>query len=422
MLNPPNPMLDAYMRDVGGYLRDVPPAIREGELQELSGHLGQLTADLGAQGHSAEMAASLAIGRFGSARHVGLRLRDVWEGNRGAWATIFAVWSSNWLLQALNLSAFFFAIYRTIVFSDRLREPLIPLFTLWVWGGDVLLPLVLNFVLGRWGGRRAVWATLLVYSPLFVLFALHPLPPWNTGVHMGAFRVDFPTPHPLLTVFAAVGGAWTGSLNRRRRRWAVIGGATPVQASAMLRRSHRVRLVPLALWLGLPPLMGVALYGAFKRRVEAVNHPATPETAVRVLLSEPGMNPGDMTPSTNVTTRLLPPATARERANLERRVAYTATLHATLQYRQRRVVYYRKGLQLARRGKEPEYPVRYLRASLQRLLPEGYTVSGVARVRHTAQGWKVDTSGDASNDPRAWLYDALYGYAPEKPRPEPPVA
>ena len=128
---------------------------------------------------------------------------------------------------------------------------------------------------------------------------------------------------------------------------------------------------------------------------------------MRVLLANPGMNFNDMKSATEVSTRLLP-ATPEEIKKDERRVSYIATMHATEDYRKRRIAFLNKNLQRALAGNPNAYDAQSCRKSLARLKPAGYTISRTVRVRNTPDGWQVIESTNAAESPRAWLYDVYY--------------
>lgn len=80
--------LDDYLRNVARQLRDLPANVRENEVREMRSHLEQLGDDFAAQGQNPEAAAQMALEQFGDARAVGIRLRDVWEGQILSWKRV----------------------------------------------------------------------------------------------------------------------------------------------------------------------------------------------------------------------------------------------------------------------------------------------------------------------------------------------
>lgn len=391
--------LESYLSDVESYLSALPSAVREGELREISGHLQQLSADLRAAGQDEEMALTLAIKRFGSARSVGLRLRDVWEGNRSLLVVAFAVLASNWCLQI----ACGFAIVRFLLLpmlgNSILTVALGPLMATATYAWLFALPLGWNFILGQWGGRRVALIAPLTYAPL-LLASLTP-------ITLTAGSVEVHSPHlGLITMTLALIGAWRGSERMRRRRMALVSGTSLEEAAKLLAkpRGLRKRAVTIAYWvLGLS-LLSVGTGTWAKLRLDAMLHPSTPETAMRVLLAAPSDDYSEMQSSTEVTVRVLPPVTPAERAGRECRVAYTATMHATPAYRERRVAWMKRELQAEREGRWHPWPAAMAQAALKRLNPAGYRMSGVLPVVKTLQGWQVKTNGDVKNNPTAWLY------------------
>ena len=237
-------LLDKYLSDVERHLQTLPPNIRAGEIEEMASHLQQLRADFIASGRTVEEAESLAMARFGSARKAGLRLRDVWEGNRGAWATLAAVVVSNWLLQVACFIAGLRLALSTLISNGALAEPVAPLIVLWLWSMALLLPLGINFALARWGGRRVLVAASLVYLPLLASRKIGFL-----GFTISANGAALSFTHVVvLMAGAAALGAWAGSASKRRGRFAIVGGASLEEASARLseRQKSHLRRVPAA--------------------------------------------------------------------------------------------------------------------------------------------------------------------------------
>ena len=396
---------DEYLSAVESYLQPLPASIRQGEVDEMAGHLQQLHADFVAAGHADEAAQEMALARFGSARQAGLRLRDVWEGNKGALWCFMAVVLSNYVLFVANIVAGSIGVFILVSESRALAEAMTPVFMSWLGWTIFLLPLSLNFALGRWGGRRTVFCALLMYLPWWGVhfYGLESLTVFNVANILAHFPQLM-----MLTTLAATLGAWLGSNSKHRQRFVIIGGAAPESASALLQahQTHQRRrfwLRASTCTLVLTVIGGASF--AIKSRVDNVLHPPTPEAAVRVMLSDGGMNSGDMNPATNVSTRLLP-TTAEELQKGERRVSYTATMHATEDYRQRRIAYMHKKLRNALADDQNGDAARPYRLSLARLNPEGYTISLIAHVEKTPQGWEVQYSDKATA--RAWLYDMYY--------------
>lgn len=398
---------DEYLQKVERYLRALPPAAREGELREIEGHLHQLSADFESEGHTSDEAAALALQRFGTARCVGTRLRDVWEQNHGALAVGLTVVVANYLtflLSARFIGGFFFGLFFDKQF---LMEALSPVFLTWLFGMVSVQPFLCNFLCGWWAGRRAVPAAVAVHLPLFLLCLIPLSVSWKfAGAEFGlAVNLVF------MTISAAL-GAYFGTLWRRKARFVAVSGPqiSYEKASIMLRQrlSPGVQLWPFVIVLALVTVIIGTGFWVAKSRMHELLHPATPEKAVRVLLSDLGANFGDMTPSTEVVTRLLPPQLPAEKAGLQRRVAFSARMHATPAYRKRRREYLEKQILIVQEGRLPKHRLPYLRTSLKRLGPEGYRMKGVLRVSKTPDGWKVDTSGGRENQPWAWLYDIYY--------------
>jgi hypothetical protein len=118
--------------------------------------------------------------------------------------------------------------------------------------------------------------------------------------------------------------------------------------------------------------------------------------------------------ATNISTRLLP-ATLDELKKGERRVLYTATMHASERHRQKRIAYlqeriayWKKGLRSRFTNAYDPYEIKSYRKSLACLKPEGYTLSRIALVRATARGWNVADGYNADGRPWDWLYADYY--------------
>ena len=404
-------VLDKYLSEVEGHLRTLPPSVRQGEIDEMASHLQQLRADFLSRGHTVEEAEALATARFGTARRAGLRLRDVWEGNRGAWVTFFAALLSNYVLQLANMVAVSWLAFRLEMHSHSLLESLAPVMAFLRWWGVLLLPFGLNFALGRWGGRRTAGAVTASYVPLLLLLSLQL---FSTFLVTTASFVYF----VLAVMLVSILGAWSGSALKRRDRFAIIGGALPGEASARLleRRlwqGHRLlrRASTGALALAL---VSAAVFAFVRARVDPVLHPPTPEAAVRVMLSSRRVNPFKVEPATDVSTRLLPP-TPTELKESERRVAYTATMHAIEYHRKSRIEelqHHITRLQReqirAPRDRRLAYDLRSHRAALARLRPEGFTVSRVVRVKKTAEGWQLNEGPVGDSRQWDWLFNVYY--------------
>ena len=412
-------VLDKYLSEVEGHLRSLPPSVRQGEIDEMASHLQQLHTEFISRGHTSEESEKLAAARFGTARKAGLRLRDVWEGNRGVWTTLAAVTLSNWALQSMNYAApFWLAFFMPMISNPALMEPLAPVTTFWTWWTWFLLPFGLNFVLGRWGGRRvalAVPAMMLLLPTLrLVVLSLY------LGMDMAGAKFSFSS-FDLVVALATLGGAWSGSALKRRGRFAIIGNVSPEEASARLlerQKWHRRRLLVRASTGALILVStGAGAFAIVKARVDPVLHPATPEAAVRVMLRHPYNGSFEMESATNVSMRLLP-ATHEQIKQSERLVAYTATMHASEWYRQKAIAFvqaYQPG-DPARRY--TNYSAQECRDFLARLKPEGYTLSRVVRVRKMGQGWHiVEDTSDNSQKPWSWLYHVKYKEPSPTPQP-----
>lgn len=398
--------LESYLSDVASYLGALPPAVRDSELREISGHLEQLVADLRAAGEDEAAALTLALKRFGSARSVGLRLRDVWEGNRSLLVVALAVFGSNWGLQIVfAIAAMGFALMPATA-SSIANVALRPSLGVLLCASACGLPLGWNFLLGQWGGRRVAILSPFAYGLL--LFVPMTITVLRTGT-----EVRSPWGPPwlgLIFMTIALLGAWCGSERRRHHRMALVSGPSLEEAAKLLAKPLRLRerAVTIASWgLGVSLLcLGLGLWA--KLRLDAMKHPSTPEAAVRVLLAAPSDEATEMEPSTDIKLRVLPPTAPAERAGRACRVAYAATMHATPAYRARRVAWMNRELQAEREGRYHDYSATMAQAAIKRMKPAGYRTHGILRVVKTPQGWQPDTSGGAKNQPWAWLY--LIGY------------
>ena len=288
-----------------------------------------------------------------------------------------------------------------------------PGFVLWVWVLILLLPFALNFALGVWGGRHVAPAAALIYCPLILSALTH------ISLHTG-YQNTYVNPTlnvALLTIGTAFLGAWLGAARQRKQRFALIGAASSAdEAALVLAKPRRVKMFSKsgAAWLLGLFTLGGGIFGFVKVRSDEVLHPKTPESAVRVMLYDAGMNWNDMKPATDVSTRLLPPEGAAEKAGRERRVWYRATMHAGDAYRARRIASLQRELRAAVKNPRGKIEARYLRASLARLKRDGYVLQRVVRVQNTPDGWHIIENRNGNAAPWAWLYDTYYEDAPEK--------
>ncbi len=394
--------LDIYLRDVKRRLSSLPIQIREGEIREMSCHLSLLAADLVSDSTTEDQAMAMAIDRFGSARSTASGISDVWEGNRSLIMAMAVGWVSNVLLQIAQWAAFLIVFLATRQYDGALVVALSPLFLGWFWLNAFALPFAWNYVLGSWGGRRVATAVILTYLPAaWVRLEGDPFAIFPQAVPFETFPLAF----SLAVMVAACSGALMGGASRRQRRWSSIGGASFVEAAAALRETKRVPRRAAYFFCGASvlvfSLLGVYLWA--QPRVVDILHPATPELAVRALLANPGMDTGDMLPSTEVSVMLLPAVGRSEMAGRERRVAYKATMHATSGMRRRMTTWMRRELAAAGRS-SGLFRRSAVQAELQRLAPGGFPARGILRVVSSSRGWRVDASGGAENQPRAWLY------------------
>lgn len=400
-------LLEKYLSAVGHQMRSLSPLIREGEVRETESHLRQLIDDLMAQGHDEDAATAEAIKRFGPASRVGIRLRDVWEGNRGWLAVLSAFMVSNILIFIGIMLAFFFLGMIPIIYLrngpvQQVIQPItVTIILLTNWG----LPPLGNYILGRWAGRRALPAAILSNSLIFLLsvsifWGSLGIGPWKLPVYL----------QWLIVLATAVMAAAFGANQVRRQRFSLVEGSFLFDEAALTLRQFRAfrwrwslfckRLALIVLILG-----SLGLY--LRAKINAVLHPSTPEEAVRILLSAPGGNYNEIEPATEISTRVLPPSAPLEKSGKMRRVAYIATMHASDDYRKRRIAFLQRQLKSAAKGK-PVHPLKYVRQALNRLRPQGYVLHGVARVVKAPDGWHWDTSGSENNQPWAWLYDIYY--------------
>lgn len=407
-------VLDKYLSEVEGHLRSLPPSVRQGEIDEMASHLQQLHTEFISRGHTSEESEKLATARFGTARKAGLRLRDVWEENRGVWAILAAVLLSNYVLQPMNYAAALWLPFSMPMSSNRaLMEP-VTIF--WNWWTLFLLPFGLNFVLGRWGGRRVVLAVPVVMLPLLLLQSSLP----GYMMLVAGAKLSFSS-FVLLLTLAALGGAWSGSALKHRGRFALVGQALLEEASARLlerQRWHKRRFLARASTCTLAlALTSATAFAVMKAHVDAVLHPATPEAAVRLMLSYPYNGSFEMEPSTDVSVRLLP-ATHEHLKQDERLVFYTATMHASEWYRQKAITFLQEYRLRTQASPQAFYTAQECRDSLARLKPEGYTLSRVVRVRKMGQGWHiVEDTSDNSQKPWSWLYHVKYKEPSPTPQP-----
>lgn len=402
-------LLDDYLSDVQRYLKPLPPPLREAELQEIAGHIEQLIGALESEGHSSQEAAILAVERFGPARTVALNLRDVWEANQGPYKVWFAVIAGNWLTLLLLTMPINRALFG-IAFQPQLIEAIRPILLAWFFIMPVMQPFLFNFLFGWWGGRRAVAPAIVSYLSLYFLFMtrLTPVPEVQgmTLTFLGIFGV---------MAAIAGSGAYAGALWHRKQRFSIVGNGTLTPDESALRalrhdtgRLNPRHLRPIIAILTLMAAMGVAGFLITKQRINAVLHPATPEKAVQVMLSAPGFNFDEMAPSTNVSLRPLPPQTPAEKAGLVKRIAYSATMHATPNYRAQRLAYLKKQERAIQEGRPHHHELPALRAAMARLRPEGYKMRGIVKVVKAPDGWHVNTRSGTANRTWAWIYDIYY--------------
>jgi hypothetical protein len=398
--------LKRYLHDVERYLNPLPKPVRDSEVREISSHLEQLHFDLCSEGYTEGEAASRAIKSFGSARGLGLNLRDVREGNWSLLLSLLVVVGSNWILFRACSSAIAHFVLFPAIQQSVLMPALSPILTIWNYTATLLLPFGLNFALGWWGGRRISYVAPLSYLHWLLLFRNELSTfEWSS---LWIVRPVFST--MLLAMF----GAWCGStwMRHKRTKFAMVptNSELPQGSSAYQQNALKLktRALPLLSFLSGLLLMAGILWAWAQPRVNMALHPSTTEAAAQILFSTPSDSYGEMEPSTDVVMEVLPALSPAEKSGQERRVKYEATMHASEYYSERRKDYYERMLRSARAGRKTEFPAPMVQAALERLRPEGYRVRGILLVRKTASGWEIDKSARTRSDLRDWLYNVAH--------------
>ena len=233
--------LDQFLNVAARSMRIMPAALRDDELRELRGHLEQRAEDYVDSGMSANEAQARAIADLGSARALGAKLCDAWEGIAFGW----------WRLAAaiIGVTAFLgFAglalIWAIALLPMSAGTALLPEITPILCGLYAALPLFCGLLLSHWLGRRgcltaALYFLALALGDLTVVFPAPSIafaaPPANFLAVVNAAWF------PYFWVALAFAGAWIEQSWRlkKRRQLARVGA----RASA----PSRVLLVPLNL-------------------------------------------------------------------------------------------------------------------------------------------------------------------------------
>ena len=399
-------LLEKYLHEVGCQMRSLPPLIREGELRETEAHLQQLIDDLKAQGYDEEAAFAEAIKRFGAARRVGLRLRDVWEGNRSLLLVLMVFISGNLLLYSGMIQVGKLMIEFLSATQPQLL--MLPPIGYIFWSVSSLFficPILLNYALGRWAGRRAIPAAIfsgLIFFSGSLKMILDAVPFSVGTITICAKLLCIYIPPSL--------GAWFGALQMRRRRLALVSGCASQEEAARLLTQWLLRHPNwrrITVWVLSLAVMACGLTIYVRHQINITLHPPSPEIAVAVRLNSLGVEDRQLLGATNVVTNVLPAITPAEKAGRQRRVFYTATMHAEEGYRKQRIAFLKRHLAAIRAGESPDDP-KSVRHAINRLRPEGYALHGIARVDEAPDGWHWHIGGSMGNQPWAWLYDIYY--------------
>ena len=391
---------DDYLANVARQMRHLPAPVREAETREIRSHLEQLRDDFAASGQNSEMTEESALAQFGEARTVGIRLRDVWEGQDFGWKRVLAALVCGSTFWVGAIQALFFGASNFYFWSQhRLFPEVLPLILASFW----LIPFLTGILFSAWLGRRA-WILSAVFFTVGTAFITGALYEFAVALNSLSIRFYFaPINFPFWTTVCSCGvgvvGALAGSAFPRRRRYAKLAmGAAPTSWTIKARPEKW----PLKIALALVALLGILIGGSW--RIGAALHPRTPIAALRARLLSPDISRYNAPKVLEL--RELAPQTRAERDGAERRVAFHLELSATKDYVASRVSYLQKLLTLPT-AKEP-INRRAFQASLRRARANDYRIRGVATIKKNRDGWRVEEKSFDASRLRAWLEDLYF--------------
>ena len=124
--------LEQFLRQAAQEIRAMPAAVRADELRELRGHLEQRAQDYIGAGMSASEAQTRAVAGLGSARALGTKLCDVWEGVPFRWWRLLAAITGAISLQLMwSLLNFFTAYVHQTAYGNQEEPTLTATRNLW---------------------------------------------------------------------------------------------------------------------------------------------------------------------------------------------------------------------------------------------------------------------------------------------------
>ena len=392
--------LDQFLSVAARSMRVLPAATREDELRELRGHLEQRAEDYENQGMSGDDAQTRALEGLGSARTLGAKLCDAWEGIAFGWWRLAAALAG---VSAFLLFATLALIWAIALLPMSAATALLPEIVLLLCAVFIALPLLCGVLFSHWLGRRGCIVATLYFAALALnnLTLIFPAP----SIAFAAPPANFVTFvdaawFPYLWVVLAFVGAWAGQSWRIKQRYKMA------LAGARLSPPSRVLWMPLNPKWGRNAALAIVIVGVlYTARVWTRFHPRTPKaTLYSYLVLHRQMNGGDFEPPKILALRELPAKNPAEIAGTQKRIAFEIEERMTPNYQARRVAYLKQLINAPER--EKPFEDRTLRLSLVRLQRNRQITKGVAWLAKTPDGWQIKTTSGPS--PGDWAYDLAF--------------
>lgn len=387
--------LDEYLGNVAHQLRALPAKVREAEVREMRLHLEQLRDDFVAQGQNPEMAAQAALSQFGDARAVGVKVRDVWEGQDFGWRRVLAAFLFGLLFWGGAMVGLMFGS----AFQFWPQSALFPQETwLFLVAASLLIPTVTGAIHSFHLGRRAWMMSVAAYVPLWIAeIVFHQGPSISYG--------DYKTSFWAWSLVWGISGACLSDLWRRRQRYTALALAGSTSSASISPRDLPRASRRKANWKKLAILVVLLALGMdAKWRLDPALHPQTAGEAVQTQLLLARDATKFAPPDPIVIEEVTP--TAAEVAAGTQRVRFHAVYHATKEYRKRRLDFLQT--QLASRKQRKLFGEAALRASLQRVRVNAYSIRGVVKVKKTPHKWQVEAESFDWSRLNGWIEDIYF--------------
>ena len=385
--------LDQFLSIAARQMRVMPAAKRDDELRELRGHLEQRAQDYESAGMSADEAQLRATEGLGSARALGNRLCDAWEGVPFGWWRLAAAIMG---VTAFLLFGVAFVILAMVTIPLHSEAVLLPEIVPALCMVYIALPLFCGLLFSHWLGRRGRLVATVYFLALENLTMTFPAstafaaPPANFVAIVNAAWF------PYFWVALAWAGACAGHFQRTQMRYKL---ATVGAAMVEPRRVVWMRLN--FKWWRKALLLTMLCAAIYSGRVWRQFHPQTPvNTLKNVLLTA---SPQGFDSPESVQLHELLPANAAERAGRQVRIHIRVVARAKPYFAASQIQHLDRQIASQKRTGYGNLPLT--KAALARVKNNRQIVEGTVTMVKTSDGWRADEKSFDFTALWEWFYD-----------------